>query len=164
MFPFLLSLLLTASGTPSDGGFVAAKGQRFMAEVARTDMERARGLMYRQSLAKDRCMIFLREDDGYQAFWMKNCLISLDMVWVSAEGSIVEMAENVPPCSVVMGNDCPMYGGTVPSRYVVEFAAGTLHRLGLKKGDRLGWDLTLSNGQTIVGGIPMPKESKKRKR
>ena len=167
MLSFVLSLLLAAPGASADGGLVVAKGQRFLAEVARTDMERGRGLMYRQSLAKDRCMIFLYEEDGYHAIWMKNCLISLDVVWTSADGTVTELAENVPPCSPLMGNDCPNYGGAQPSRFFVEFPVGAIHRLGLKKGDRLGWDLTLGNGQTVVGGAPMPKDApkgKKRKR
>lgn len=163
MLAFLLSLMLAVPGGASDGGQVFAKGQRFKAEVARTDMDRSRGLMYRQSLPKDRCMIFIYDEDGYHAIWMKNCLISLDVVWMLADGTVVEMAENVPPCSPVLGNDCPNYGGTIPSRFFVEFAPGTIRHLGLKKGDRLGWDLTLDNGQALVGGAPPVKESAKAK-
>ncbi|MBP1627093.1 MAG: hypothetical protein H6Q00_1568 [Holophagaceae bacterium] len=163
MLAFLLSLMLAVPGGATDSGAVFAKGQRFQAEVARTDMDRARGLMYRQSLAKDQCMIFLYEEDGYHAIWMKNCLISLDVVWTLADGTIVEMTENVPPCSPVLGNDCPNYGGTQPSRFFVEFAPGTIRRLGLKKGDRLGWELSLGNGQALVGGAPAPKDGPKAK-
>ena len=74
---------------------------------------------------------------------MKNCLISLDVVWVKEDGTVVETSENTPPCSPLRGDDCPTYGGTVPARHFVEFPAGTLRRIGLKKGDRLGWNLTL---------------------
>jgi len=163
MLAFALSLLIALPVGAADGGQVFAKNQRFKAEVARNDMDRGRGLMYRQSLPKDHCMIFLYEEESYHPIWMKNCLISLDVVWTLADGTVVETAENVPPCSPLLGNDCPTYGGAAPSTHFVEFAQGTLRQLGLKKGDRLGWELALDNGQRVVGGAPAPKESPKAK-
>jgi uncharacterized membrane protein (UPF0127 family) len=153
----LLSLPLLAGG----GGTVAFKQTSFLAEVAVTQQETAKGLMYRQSLAKDRCMFFVYGEDGYHAIWMKNCLIALDVAWVDAEGKVLETTEQVPPCSPMRGDDCPTYGGTLPSRYFIEFPAGTFKHLGLKKGDRLGWDLTLDDGRGVRGGAPLPKARKK---
>jgi uncharacterized membrane protein (UPF0127 family) len=165
MVPALLSLLLAAAPGAPDGGIVTAKGRPFLAEVARTPQEQARGLMYRQALAKDRCMIFLYDQDGEHRIWMKNCLISLDVVWIKADGTVVETRENVPPCSPMLGDDCPTYGGTMPARHFVEFPAGTLRRLSLKVGDRLGWRLTL-DGEMVTGGAPAgsaPKRARKPK-
>jgi hypothetical protein len=88
---------------------------------------------------------------------MKNCLIALDVVWVDADGRVLEIVERVPPCSPMRGDDCPNYGGTVPARHFIEFAPGTVKRMGLKKGDRLGWDLTLDDGRRLTGGTPLPK-------
>jgi len=153
----LLSLPLLAGG----GGTVLVKQSAFMAEVAVTQQETAKGLMYRQSLAKDRCMFFVFGEEGYHPIWMKNCLIALDVVWIDAEGKVVETAEHVPPCSPMRGDDCPNYGGTLPARYFIEFPAGTFKRLGLKKGDRLGWDLTLDDGRVVRGGLPVTKSKKK---
>jgi uncharacterized membrane protein (UPF0127 family) len=164
MTPLVLSLLLAVTpGTP-DGGIVVAKGQRFLAEVARTPEEQQRGLMYRQTLNKDRCMIFLYGQDGNHAIWMKNCLIALDVVWLKEDGTVVETSERTPPCSPIRGDDCPTYGGIVPARHFVEFPVGTLRRIGLKKGDRLGWNLILSDGQKVVGGVPVPQEKAPLKR
>ncbi len=153
----LLSLPLLAGG----GGTVTFKQTAFMSEVAATEPEKAKGLMYRQSLPKDRCMFFVYSAEGDHAIWMKNCLIALDVAWVDAEGRVVETAEHVPPCSPMRGDDCPSYGGSVPSRHFVEFAAGTFKRLGLKKGDRLGWELTLDDGRVVRGGVPAAKAKKK---
>lgn len=153
----LLSLPLLAGG----GGTVAFKQRTFLAEVAVTDQEKAKGLMYRQSLPSDRCMIFIYGDESYHTIWMKNCLIALDVAWVDGAGRVVETAERVPPCSPMLGDDCPTYGGSVPARYFVEFAAGTFKRIGLKKGDRLGWDLVLDDGRQVRGGAPMPKARRK---
>ena len=164
MTPILLSLLLAVTPGSPDGGLVVAKGQKFLAEVARTQQEQMRGLMYRQSLARDRCMIFLYDEDGEHRIWMKNCLISLDVVWVREDGTVVETSENTPPCSPVRGDDCPTYGGTVPARHFIEFPAGTLRRIGLHRGDHLGWNLTLSDGQRVVGGATVPVAGKPVKR
>ena len=95
LFALLLSLPLLAGG----GGTVTFKQTSFLSEVAATEPEKAKGLMYRQSLPKDRCMFFVYSADGDHAIWMKNCLIALDVAWVDAEGRVVEAAENVPPCS-----------------------------------------------------------------
>lgn len=157
LFAALLSLPLLAGG----GGTVAFKQTAFMAEVAATDQEKAKGLMYRQSLAKDRCMFFVYGEDGSHAIWMKNCLIALDVAWVDAEGRVVETAEHVPPCSPMRGDDCPTYGGSTPARHFIEFAAGTFKRIGLKKGDRLGWELVLDDGRSLRGGVSLPKAKKK---
>ena len=161
MTPFLLSLLLAVVPGVPDGGMVVAKGQRFLAEVARTPKEQALGLMYRQTLARDRCMIFLYDSEDYHSIWMKNCLISLDVVWIKEDGTIVELQPNVPPCSPMREGDCPTYGGTVPARHFVEFAVGTVRRLGLKRGDRLGWNLTFSDGQRVIGGLSVPADRSK---
>lgn len=159
----LPSLILFAAGD----GTVTAKGRPFLAEVAATDAEKARGLMRRQYLAKDRCMIFLYDEDGHHTIWMKNCLIALDVVWVKADGTLVEIAENVPPLSPMFRGseaDIPNYGGTVPARYFVEFAAGTVKRLGLKKGDRISWDLKLDDGTVVKGGALAPAKGVKKKK
>jgi uncharacterized membrane protein (UPF0127 family) len=152
----LLALPLLAGG----GGTVSFKQTSFMAEVAATDAEKAKGLMYRQSLAKDRCMFFVYGEDGNHSIWMKNCLIALDVAWIDTEGRVLETAENVPPCSPMRGDDCPTYGGLVPARHFIEFPAGTFKRLGLKKGERLGWDLKLDDGRALRGVLMAAKGRK----
>ncbi|MCL1893637.1 MAG: DUF192 domain-containing protein [Holophagaceae bacterium] len=150
---------VACANTDVDGGYVIAKGKRFLAEVARTANERARGLMYRQQLQSDRCMFFVYDQDDYHSIWMKNCLISLDVAWINTDGTVVEIAENVPPCSPLRGDDCPSFGGTVLSRHFIEFQAGTFKRLGLKVGDKVGWDLKFSNGKSSKGGLPIANKT-----
>jgi hypothetical protein len=149
---FLLSLPLLAGGA----GTVLFRNQTFLAEVASAPKEQEMGLMHRSHLAKDRCMIFLYGRDGYHTIWMRNCLISLDVAWVDAQGVVVEVAENVPPCSKQQSKlepcPCATYGGTVPARHFIEFPAGTFKRLKLKKGDAVRWDLVLDDGTKVKGG------------
>lgn len=163
MLPLVASLVLTLAQAPAtDSGIVHAKGKVFQAEVAREPREQARGLMFRNSLAADRCMIFVYPEDGQHGIWMKNCRISLDVVWATADGTVVEIVEGAPPCSPMLGDNCPTYGGNAMSRVFVEFSVGTVKRLGLKKGDRLGWELAFADGGKEKGGAlpkgPAPKK------
>lgn len=158
MHAFLLNLLLSIVPLLPGGGTVAVKGQHFVAEAAVTPQEQMQGLMYRASLPKDHCMIFLYDSDDQRPIWMKNCLISLDVVWVKEDGAIVEIVEKAPPLSPLFkGPDstAPTYGGKVPSRHFVEFPVGTVRRLGLKLGDRIGWAVKLADGTAERGGVPM---------
>lgn len=158
----LLSVLSSTVALAAAKGTVTVKGHTFHAEVAATDEARANGLMRRASLAKDACMFFLYDEDGYHSIWMKNCLISLDVAWIDAEGRIVELVPDVPPPSPMRvykrDADYPTYGGTVPSRHFIEFPVGTFKRLGLGKGDVIAWDLKLADGRRIQG--PKPKGRK----
>ena len=160
----LTCLLLAAPLLAGGGGTLAVKGKNFMAEVAVTEQEKAKGLMYRQSLAKDRCMIFLYGEDGQHPIWMKNCLIALDVAWIDADGRITGLIADIPPCSPMLGDNCPTYGDAFGCRYFVEFPVGTFRSLGLKKGDHIGWDLQLDDGTPVKGGAPVPaQKSAKRK-
>ncbi|HJW32245.1 MAG TPA: DUF192 domain-containing protein [Holophagaceae bacterium] len=141
------------------------KGSRFTAEVAATQAEKAKGLMERAHLPQDRCMVFLYDQDDYHPIWMKNCLIALDVAWLDAQGRVLEFLEKVPPCSPMLGNDCPTYGGTVPGRYFVEFPVGTFKRLGLKKGDLMAWELKLDDGRVVkLGTLPAAAPAKAHKK
>ncbi len=74
---------------------------RLQIEVARTPEERARGLMFRPSMPPDAGMLFVFEEDVQAAFWMKNTLIPLDMIWLDRDARIVWIAESVPTQSSV---------------------------------------------------------------
>jgi hypothetical protein len=157
----LSCLLAHAAG----GGTILVKGRPFLAEVAVTEAEKVRGLMYRQFLAKDRCMILLFDEEGAHPVRMKNCMVPLDVAWVGVDGAVVELAENIPPVpprAKASEAEIPSHGGMVLSRHVVELPAGTIRRLGLKKGDRLGWDLTLDDGSVVKGGAASGKKPAKK--
>lgn len=148
----LVGAMSAMAAWAAGSGTVSVKGHAFRAEVAETDAQKQQGLMYRAKLAPDACMIFLYDEDGNHGIWMKNCLISLDVAWVKEDGIVVETVENVPPCSPMLGNNCPTYGGKAKSRCFIEFASGTFKRIGLKKGDRIAWDLKLADGGAVKGG------------
>jgi uncharacterized membrane protein (UPF0127 family) len=103
-------------------------------EVARTDAERARGLMERRELAPDTGMLFVFEETAEHPFWMKNTLIPLDMIFVSEEGRILGIVARATP-----GDLSPRSAGG-PSRYVVEVAGGWCEARGVAAGDQVRFE------------------------
>jgi uncharacterized membrane protein (UPF0127 family) len=103
----------------------------FTIEIARTPAEMERGLMYRERLDADRGMLFLYEQDRQVAFWMKNTLIPLDLIFADAAGRIVGIAERAVPLST------QLIPSPEPVRAVLEVNGGTAERLHIKIGDRL---------------------------
>jgi uncharacterized membrane protein (UPF0127 family) len=113
---------------------VVLHGQRFSVELATDNAQRQRGLMMRQSLPADHGMLFVFPRTEPQAFWMKNTLIPLDMLYFDATRQLVSMQLNVPPCRA---DPCPVYPSEGPARYVLELSGGTARRIGVQPGDEL---------------------------
>lgn len=104
----------------------------FSLEIANSPEMRSRGLMFRRELAQGRGMLFdfgARETEV--TMWMKNTYISLDMVFIRADGQIRHIAENTTPLSEATISS----GG--PVKGVLEVIAGTARRLGIAAGDRV---------------------------
>lgn len=134
--PLLLVWLLLISGCAmASGPWVSLDGRRFQVEVADTEAERARGLMFRDSLAPDHGMLFIHDDEAPQAYWMKNTRIPLDILYFDNHLVLVSQQRDVPACD--LGDGCPIYPSTAPARYVLELSAGQAAALGLKTGDTL---------------------------
>ena len=108
------------------------KVHRFTVEVARTLPEQQVGLMNRQVLAPDRGMIFPYSPPEPVAFWMKNTLIPLDMIFVRANGTIARIVTAVPLSLE------PVPAGE-PVGAVLEIGGGRAKALGIKAGDRVRW-------------------------
>jgi len=102
---------------------------RFTVEVAATDRQRARGLMFREEMAADHGMLFIFEGEGDRYFWMKNTPLPLDIVFIGAEGTIVSIAADTTPYSEAV---IPSAG---PARFVLEVNAGLSAKLGIEAGD-----------------------------
>ena len=109
-------------------------GTKFFVEVADTDHSREQGLMHRDHLPRDSGMLFVFEHEQIWAFWMKNTLIPLDVVWLDAEGVIVDVAEHMKPC---MTMPCTHYRPDHVSSFALEIPAGRYAEEGLQVGMRL---------------------------
>lgn len=118
----------------ADGSAAALElgGARYTVEIAASDASRARGLMDRPAMARDHGMLFVFDDDAPRAFWMKNTLITLDMLFFDAQRRLVSVRHDVPPCRA---DPCRAWTSGAPARYVLELNAGEARRLGLAPGD-----------------------------
>jgi uncharacterized membrane protein (UPF0127 family) len=98
-----------------------------------------RGMMFRDSLAKDRGMLFVHPSDGNYAYWMYQCRIPLDIIWMNHDRRIVEISTDTPPCPSKAAHECPSFGGHEKARYVLELAGGGAALYGLHVGDSLSF-------------------------
>jgi len=104
----------------------------FAVELAVTDEQRARGLMFRKEIPEGYGMLFDFKRDQEVSMWMENTFVSLDMIFIRADGRIARIAQNTEPLSRnIIGS-----GG--PVRAVLEVVAGTTKKLGIVAGDRVG--------------------------
>lgn len=137
--------LLLAAGLPgiaaaSDGlqtvEIATGRGvEVFRVELARTDEERARGLMFRRALPEGQGMLFDFRPDKEVAMWMKDTFIPLDMIFIRADGSILRIEENTTPHSTAVISS----GGVV--RAVLELRGGAARKYGIKPGDKVSHPL-----------------------
>ena len=104
---------------------------RLDVEIARTNGQRSRGLMFRTSLDRNSGMIFLYDGPREISMWMKNTILSLDMVFIGEDGRIKR----------IVANTTPMSEATISSRgpviAVLELLAGAAKRLAIKPGDQI---------------------------
>ena len=105
---------------------------RFIAEVARTPEEQARGMMFRESIAPDRAMIFPYNPPQDTAFWMENTLIPLDMIFIRPDGTIARITTAEPLSQELRPSGEPVSA-------VLEIAGGRSAQLGIKAGDKVEW-------------------------
>ena len=107
----------------------------FSVEVATTEEEKTTGLMYRKELPDGQGMLFDFSPEQQVSMWMKNTYISLDMIFIRADGRILRIAENTEPLSTKI----------IPSgglaKGVLEVVGGTAEKYGIKPGDRVAHPL-----------------------
>lgn len=109
--------------------------QVFAVEMAKTDEERATGLMYRKELAEGRGMLFDFSPEQQISMWMKNTFIPLDMIFIRSDGRILRIAENTEPHSEKIISS----GGL--AKGVLEVIGGTARKYGIAPGDRVAHPL-----------------------
>jgi uncharacterized membrane protein (UPF0127 family) len=102
-------------------------------EIADNDYERQLGLMNRKDMKENEGMLFIFPRQGAQSFWMRNTLISLDIMFINDQKEIVTIHKNTKILSDTS------YPATQPSIYVVEVLAGFSDRHNIKVGDKIDW-------------------------
>ena len=105
--------------------------QIFTVEMATSEEEKTTGLMYRKELADGKGMLFDFSPEQPISMWMKNTYVSLDMIFIRADGRVLRIAENTEPLSTSIISS----GG--PARAVLEVVAGTAKKYGIAPGDKV---------------------------
>ncbi|MFH1656519.1 MAG: DUF192 domain-containing protein [Candidatus Nealsonbacteria bacterium] len=106
----------------------------FKVELAQTAQDRKNGLMFREKMDLDKGMFFIFENSGNYSFWMKNVLISLDIIWIDENKEVVFIKENALPCKE---ETCLSINPNKQAKYVLEVNAEVVKQTGLKIGDKL---------------------------
>lgn len=123
------------------------------AEVAKTQYQKAKGLMFRKELEKDTGMLFVFNLEAKHTFWMANTFIPLDIIWINKDKNIVHINENTPPCDNSKSknialktiqnikNSCTLYTPREKALYVLEINAGEVKENNIKLGDKITFNL-----------------------
>ena len=112
------------------------KTTRFCTHPADDPESRTIGLMFQEHLPESGGMIFDFQESDIVHMWMRNTILSLDMIFIDDGGKIVKIAKNTKPFSLeIISSD-------VPARRVLEINAGIADKYGLKAGDRVVFGAT----------------------
>lgn len=106
-------------------------GPTFVVELAKTEQQRNRGLMYRREMADDHGMLFFMPGDSDWAFYMRNTYLPLDMVFIDAQWRVVGVLANVTPLTETLRR------AGAPNRYVLELNAHVAKKHGIRVGSVL---------------------------
>lgn len=137
VLPFILALfvILVLAGEkalPEEGKKpffqLAVKGKKIRVEVVQTEEEKARGLMFRESLGKDEGMLFVYDREEVLTFWMRNTAIPLSISFIDQKGKIVDI-QDMEPFSL------RTHASILPARFALEMNQGWFKKNGIKVGD-----------------------------
>jgi uncharacterized membrane protein (UPF0127 family) len=118
---------------------VKIAGHALRVEVVATPEQRAKGLMFREKLARNDGMLFIFDEPAYQAMWMKNTLIALSVAFLDGDGRILNVADMEP-------QTLDSHAAAGPARYAIETNKGWFAERRIKAGDK------------VTGLPPLPKQ------
>jgi uncharacterized membrane protein (UPF0127 family) len=112
-------------------------GKKVLAEVMTDPVDMSRGMMFRDSLAPDRGMLFIHGSAGRYQYFTYQVKIPLDMIWIDPSHRVAEISANTPPCPAKSARVCPQYGGHEMALYVLELAGGMAAKYGVHVGSTI---------------------------
>jgi len=133
-----LTLIFYHPSIQDNNKTVIINGNEINVELAETETERQVGLMFRETLGENDGMLFIFEQEHPIAFWMKNTLIPLDIIFIDNDLKIVDIKHDVQPCEE---DPCPNYTSKSPAIYVLEVNGGYSDLNDIKIGDTIGLKL-----------------------
>ena len=138
LFLFILLLISGISGCGKEGiteiNSVTLKNYTFSVDVADNDQERAKGLMFVESMEDSNGMLFIYPDEAIRGFWMRNTLIPLDMIFADSNLMVIDINKNALPCGT---GTCPVYYSKAPAQYILEINGGLSDAFNISLGDKV---------------------------
>ncbi len=134
LFFYSADILLSPATQQSPKNQVCFGKNCFSVQLAKTNAEREKGLMFVKQLDKNSGMLFIFDKEDVYPFWMKNTLIPLDMIWINSNNKVVFISQNVQSCKSLI---CPIINPGVKAKYVLEINAGIAKDIGLNTEDIL---------------------------
>lgn len=115
-------------------------GFKVKAEISDTPQKTEKGLMHRKELAENKGMLFIFDRPGPRVFWMKNTLISLDIIFINADKTVYSIAHNVPRSYVYTPDNQVAYVQGF-GQYVLEAPAGTARKHNITEGSPIEFNI-----------------------
>jgi uncharacterized membrane protein (UPF0127 family) len=119
---------------------VSIDGLQLSAEIPTTRELMAKGLAVKNELRDNESMLFVYEEPSRHSFWMKDMRFPIDIMWISSNGRVVHIEENLEPCP--LAPTCPSYAPNADSQYVLETVSGFAQRHNIGLGTYIKFDLT----------------------
>lgn len=107
-------------------GTIKSDNKMLDVQIAETDAQRVRGLMFQNELPDDQGMIFVFSQEQVVPIWMLNMQFPLDIIWFDADGNVIHIAKNVPPCKSALETvTCTVQNADgKKAKYVLEVTGG----------------------------------------
>jgi len=119
----------------SDGENLDSGTVEIKIEIAETEGAITQGLMNRTSMDFDKGMLFIFDDNRERSFWMKNTIISLDIIFIDINNKIVAIKERTTPYS-----EAQVTSNNIPAKYVLEVNAGFASKHGIQVGNEISFE------------------------
>ncbi len=135
-FTALLFFLFLIGCTAGDAVKIMTENAEIVVNVEKADTqeEREKGLMHRESLGKDKGILFIFDEPIQPRFWMKNTLIPLDIIFIDENSVIVDFIENMVSCKE---EPCEIYASEEYAKYALEVNAGFVKEKGIEVGNKV---------------------------
>ncbi len=134
--------------TQTSTATIRISGETFHLEIACDDASRALGFMHRTEIPSDGGMLFIFPDSIIRSFWMKNCLVPIDILFLDSRGTItathempVERPRKENESEWAYDSTLSHYWSNTPARFAIELKTGSIARLGLRVNERISLDI-----------------------
>ena len=131
LFLLLLSPVLASSDKQCSS--ISIEKVNLCVELAISQIEKSKGLMYRKDLSNSDGMLFIWKNAGKRCMWMKNTYISLDMIFIDENGYVSSIQKNTEPLSL------RTIRSKKPVKYVLELSNGMSDQIKLRENDYVFW-------------------------